>query len=87
MAQKSFIIKKKIILEDPIPELSGDGMTDFSHSKVCFDAFSPLIKIDCQHVLTDCDETKSGTTQYEIPLDDQWEINRDKLVSITKIEN
>lgn len=77
VAQKSFIIKKKIILEDPIS--NNGAMTESLDSKACFDIFSPLIKIDCQRVLIDADESKSGTTQYEIPLDKQWEMDREKL--------
>ena len=95
VAQKSFIIKKKIILENPMSyDLSSNGGDDptlminnelgnlLDGKGNSFDMFSPLVKIDCEHILIDSNDEhmakKSGITQYEIPLDKEWEMERNK---------
>ncbi|XP_075585894.1 fibroblast growth factor receptor homolog 1 isoform X3 [Dermatophagoides farinae] len=96
VAQKSFIIKKKIILENPMSyDLSSNGGDDptlminnelgnlLDGKGNSFDMFSPLVKIDCEHILIDSNDEhmakKSGITQYEIPLDKEWEMERNKI--------
>lgn len=105
IAQKSFIIKKKIILENPLSyDLSTNGggsngdptitssmminHNEFDNNRILdgkggsFDMFSPLVKIDCEHILIDTNDLdigkKSGMTEYEIPLDKEWEMDRNK---------
>ncbi|CAG2105204.1 unnamed protein product [Medioppia subpectinata] len=65
-AQKSFIIKKKIILEKPDSDKSNDSI-------------APLVKIDYQAIEVDSDICRLNglTSQYELPLDPEWEISRD----------
>ncbi|XP_075680869.1 uncharacterized protein LOC113797385 isoform X2 [Dermatophagoides pteronyssinus] len=106
IAQKSFIIKKKIILENPLsydlstngggsngdPTLSSSMMinhNEFDNNRILdgkggsFDMFSPLVKIDCEHILIDTNDLdigkKSGMTEYEIPLDKEWEMDRNNV--------
>ncbi|KPM04738.1 Protein tyrosine kinase-like protein 1 [Sarcoptes scabiei] len=104
VAQKSFIIKKKIILENPpLQQFSNaidgsyhyDNGLDPNHhqhlvgeDKKVFDFFSPLVKIDYEHIIVDAnqtDETKSGSTLYEIPLDKEWEMERKNILLKEKL--
>ncbi|CAG2166657.1 unnamed protein product [Oppiella nova] len=66
MAQTSYIIKKKIILEKPDSDKSSDFIT-------------PLVKIDYQAVEVDSNTCQMNgmTSQYELPLDPDWEVSRD----------
>ncbi|RWS01419.1 Fibroblast growth factor receptor 3-like protein, partial [Dinothrombium tinctorium] len=67
-AQQSFIIKKKIVLQHDC-----DKSNPFS---------PPLVKIDCESMTTDVSMSDIGhlVTEYEFPLDPDWEFPRDKLV-------
>lgn len=65
-AEKSFIIKKKVILEKPDPDKSNDSI-------------APLVKIDYQPVhISSSDQFVGMSNQYEFPLDPEWEFPRDR---------
>ncbi len=69
VAQKSFIIKKKIILERPDSDKSNDSI-------------APLVKIDYQPMQVDLppDQLNGSTSIYELPLDPEWEFPRERFV-------
>lgn len=65
-AQKTFIIKKKIILEKPDPDK-------------CDDSIMPSVKIDTQVIPVDIDSPHLNSCDpYELPLDPLWEVPRDR---------
>ena len=87
IAQKSYVIKKKIILDWN----SATGMVDSSFTdsevgrniqkEIEFHMLAPLVKIDSKTVQVDIDAdelSKCGGTQYELPIDPVWEIDRSK---------
>jgi hypothetical protein len=65
VAQKSFIIKKRIILENPDPDKSSDSI-------------APLVKIDYEPIQVDSDQLNGSSSQYVLPLDPLWEVSREK---------
>ena len=49
--------------------------------EVGFNMLAPLVKIDSKTVQVDLDPeelSKCGGTMYELPLDPQWEMDRNK---------
>ena len=82
-AQRSYIIKKKIILETPTFDSSSNGSnTERNFEKnIGFHLLAPLVKIDSKTVQVDLNAeelSKCGGTMYELPLDPQWEMERKK---------
>jgi hypothetical protein len=67
VAQKSFIIKKKIILEKADSDKTNDSII-------------PLVKIDYMPIEVDIgSESHSNSSQYELPLDPLWEVDRNRF--------
>ncbi|XP_054167517.1 fibroblast growth factor receptor 2-like [Oppia nitens] len=68
IAQKSYVIKKKVILESPDPDK-------------CNDSLIPLVKIDYQAIEVSANSDQSNRKDhYELPLDPLWEHSRDRLI-------
>ena len=67
VAQKSFIIRKKIILEKSDSDKSNDSII-------------PLVKIDYQAIEVDTtnEHLTDSPSQYELPLDPEWEVPRNR---------
>ena len=85
-AKKSYIIKKKIILETPAFDATFIANNlEKGFDKESFNILAPLVKIDSVKTVQvdlDPDElSKCGGTQYELPLDSIWEMDRAKLVN------
>lgn len=81
IAEKSFIIRKKIILENG-GEL-GDETNFASDPKkeAEIGILSPMVKIDYEPIQVDSaseELAKCGGVQYELPLDSEWEMDRTK---------
>ncbi|RWS23844.1 Fibroblast growth factor receptor 3-like protein, partial [Leptotrombidium deliense] len=68
-AQKSFIIKKKVLLLQHDPSDKADNF------------LAPIVKINCETVNCEMsvDELSQATTEYELPLDPKWEFPRNQL--------
>ena len=84
-AQRSYIIKKRIILEAPTfdPSIAGSDLQSSFDKEASFSYLAPLVKIDCKTVPVDMgpeELSKCGGTQYELPLDPAWEMDRKLLV-------
>lgn len=70
LAQKqNFVIKKKVILERHLGTDSGN----YEESSI-----APLVKIDHQRTLMTSE--MSAVSEYELPLDPDWEFQREKLI-------
>lgn len=85
-AQRSYIIKKRVILEAPTFDTSiagSDLQSNFDKELSC-SYLAPLVKIDCKTVSVDMNSEElskwvakwGGGTQYELPLDPNWEMDR-----------
>lgn len=84
-AQRSYIIRKRIILETPSYEgsIGRDDLEANFEKEASFNYLAPLVKIDCKTVTVDMDPeelSKCNGTQYELPLDPAWEMDRERLV-------
>lgn len=82
-AQRSYIIRKRIILEAPSYEgsISRDDSEANFEKEISFNYLAPLVKIDCKTVPVDMDPeelSKCNGTQYEMPLDPLWEMDRER---------
>ena len=82
-AQRSYIIKKKVILETPTFDyaISGNDLERNLEKEAGFNLLAPLVKIDSKTVQVDIDPeelSKCGGTMYELPLDPHWEMDRKK---------
>lgn len=82
-AERSYIIRKRIILETPSYEgsIRRDDVGANFDKEVSFNYFAPLVKIDCKAVSVDMDPeelSKCNGTQYELPLDPAWEMDRER---------
>lgn len=66
VAQKSFIIKKKIILEKADSDKTNDSII-------------PLVKIDYMPIEVDIGSESQNSSQYELPLDPLWEVDRNRF--------